>query len=74
MGSGIFEEITEQSTSTNVLMTPALEDSEQPYNVVFTDPALIQSLLQPTEEKNIPLPGFSQTFQSPPPPQGPPQQ
>lgn len=34
----------------------------------------IQRLLQPSEETNLPLPGFSQTFQSPPPhpPQPPP--
>ncbi|XP_044745487.1 uncharacterized protein LOC123307304 isoform X2 [Coccinella septempunctata] len=31
----------------------------------------IQRLLQPSEEANLPLPGFSQTFQSPPPPHPP---
>lgn len=31
----------------------------------------IQRLLQPSEEVNLPLPGFSQTFQSPPPPPPP---
>lgn len=74
LGSGIFEEITEPSTSTSVLMPQVLEPSQEPYDVVFNDPALLQSLLQPTEEENIPLPGFKQTFQSPPPPPGPPPQ
>lgn len=76
LGSGIFEEIAEPSTSTSVLIPQTLETSQEPYDVVFTDPALLQSLLQPTEEQNIPLPGFSQTFQSPPPPPppGPPPQ
>lgn len=74
LGSGIFEEIVDPQPSTSILMPPALEPSQEPYEAVFSDPALIQSLLQPTEEKNIPLPGFSQTFQSPPPPPGPPPQ
>lgn len=74
LGSGIFEEIAEPSTSAGVLMPQALETSQEPYDVVFSDSALIQSLLQSTEEKNLPLPGFSQTFQSPPPPPGAPPQ
>lgn len=74
LGSGIFEEIAEPPTSTNILLPPTMEPSQEPYDVVFSDPALLQSLLQSTEEKNIPLPGFSQTFQSPPPPPGPPPQ
>lgn len=76
LGSTVLEEIEERSSpeligagsgeastplNTELLEEPVLSDTE------------IMRLLQTTEDKNLPLPGFSQTFQSPP-PQPPPSQ
>lgn len=44
-------------------ITPQLLDE----SVLIQDPEFMR-LLQQSEDKNLPLPGFSQTFQSPPPP------
>lgn len=59
LGSTILEEIGE------ALPDP---DEEILSQSVLNNPE-IQRLLEPTEETNLPLPGFSQTFQPPPPPQ-----
>ncbi|XP_031327519.1 zinc finger protein PLAG1-like [Photinus pyralis] len=73
LGSGVLEEI-ETSPPSELIE----ERSAGPLNPqLLEEPVLsdteIMRLLQTTEDKNLPLPGFSQTFQSQPPPPPPPQ-
>ncbi|KAK4884777.1 hypothetical protein RN001_001048 [Aquatica leii] len=78
LGSAVLEEIGEStSQSTELIVGETIEPSvlnpqllEEP---VLTDTEIMR-LLQTTEDKNLPLPGFSQTFQSQPPPPPPPSQ
>ncbi|EFA06038.1 zinc finger protein PLAG1 [Tribolium castaneum] len=64
LGSTILEEIGEPSMIGESLTDP---DEEILGQSVLNNPEL-QRLLEPSEDKNLPLPGFSQTFQPPPPP------
>lgn len=64
LGSTILEDIGEPSMIPESLTDP---DEEILGQSVLNNPEL-QRLLEPSEEKNLPLPGFSQTFQPPPPP------
>ena len=64
LGSTILEDIGESSMIEESLTDP---DEEILGQSVLNNPEL-QRLLEPSEEKNLPLPGFSQTFQPPPPP------
>lgn len=76
MGGGLFEEEIPVPTSGSPILMPSesIEATTGSLEVVLNDPELLQRLLEPSEDKNLPLPGFSQTFQSPPgpPPQPPP--
>ncbi|XP_074035826.1 uncharacterized protein isoform X2 [Leptinotarsa decemlineata] len=73
LGSAILEDI-EGPTTEEVLVGENLDASHEVLGgVVLNDPELLQRLLEAPGDKNLPLPGFSQTFQSPPPPPGPPQ-
>lgn len=63
-----FLDVSAESLSSESLpvaedISPQLLDE----NVLIQDPEFMR-LLQSSEDKNLPLPGFSQTFQSPPPP------
>ncbi|KAJ8971336.1 hypothetical protein NQ314_000749 [Rhamnusium bicolor] len=68
LGSAILEEIEETpSTSSGIVIEE--ENLPGPSQDVLDElnPELLQRLLESSGDKNLPLPGFSQTFQSPPP-------
>ncbi|KAG5881134.1 hypothetical protein JTB14_020837 [Gonioctena quinquepunctata] len=69
LGSAILEEIEGPVAASAVLVG---ENSNASHgglgDVVLNDPELLQRFLEEPGDKNLPLPGFSQTFQLPPPP------
>lgn len=69
LGSEILEEIEESpSTSSGVVIEEQNLPSTSQDVLEELNPELLQRLLESSGDKNLPLPGFSQTFQSPPPP------
>ncbi|KAF2903204.1 hypothetical protein ILUMI_02984 [Ignelater luminosus] len=80
LGSAVLEEIVESPTqgslASELIVGGSVEPASELTPQLLEEPVLsdteIMRLLQTTEDKNLPLPGFSQTFQSPP-PQPPPQ-
>lgn len=73
LGSTILEGIETAPVVSEMLITENIDASQgvlEEDEVLLKNPELL--LLGTTGDKNLPLPGFSQTFQSPPPP-GPPQ-
>lgn len=67
LGSEILEDIGgDEEGLAESLPEPDDDDEEILSESVLSNPDL-QRLLEPSEEKNLPLPGFSQTFQPPPP-------
>nr|CAH7721229.1 unnamed protein product [Callosobruchus chinensis] len=75
LGEGVLEEIEGPSTAEDISALPSGEEEEVPSTstsavfpphageVLLDSPQLFRRLLEPTQEKNIPLPGFRQTFQ-----------
>nr|CAI5864507.1 unnamed protein product [Callosobruchus analis] len=73
LGEGVLEEIEGPSTAEDIGALPSGEEEERPSasavfpahsgEVLLDSPQLFRRLLEPTQEKNIPLPGFRQTFQ-----------
>ncbi|KAF5275046.1 hypothetical protein FQA39_LY06983 [Lamprigera yunnana] len=78
LGSTILEDIVEGASQPSELIGESIESSSVLNPQLMEEPVLtdteIMRLLQTTEDKNLPLPGFSQTFQSQPPPPPPPSQ
>ncbi|KAK5648234.1 hypothetical protein RI129_003126 [Pyrocoelia pectoralis] len=74
LGSAVLEEI-ETTVPSPELIEERLESTGALNPQLLEEPVLsdteIMRLLQTTEDKNLPLPGFSQTFQSQPPPPPP---
>ncbi|KAJ8946438.1 hypothetical protein NQ318_014425 [Aromia moschata] len=72
LGSEILEDIEETpATSGIVIEQETLPSTGQEDVLEELNPELLQRLLESAGDKNLPLPGFSQTFQSPPPPPPP---
>lgn len=68
LGSEILEEIEETpSTSSGVVIEEQNLPSTSQDVLEELNPELLRRLLESSGDKNLPLPGFSQTFQSPPP-------
>ncbi|CAH1117138.1 unnamed protein product [Phaedon cochleariae] len=68
LGNTILEEIEGPTEATRIMLSDNLDASQDVLDeVVLNDPELLQRLLEAPADKNLPLPGFSQTFQSPPP-------
>ncbi|KAL3288777.1 hypothetical protein HHI36_003211 [Cryptolaemus montrouzieri] len=68
----IFENINPSTSSSTLPETDVSDNSGLLTETEVLSNPEIQRLLQPSEEVNLPLPGFRQTFQSPPPTQPPP--
>ncbi|KAK9886600.1 hypothetical protein WA026_017523 [Henosepilachna vigintioctopunctata] len=68
----IFEDINPSTSSSTLAETEVSNNSVLLTETEVLSNPEIQRLLQPSEEANLPLPGFSQTFQSVPPTQPPP--
>lgn len=75
LGSEVLEEIGDSSTQSGLVGGRVETSTGLSPPRLLEEPVLsdteIMRLLQTTEDKNLPLPGFSQTFQSPPPPPPP---
>ncbi|XP_072378330.1 uncharacterized protein [Diabrotica undecimpunctata] len=71
-GSAILEDIESTPSTSGILTTENLDASQDVLDeVVLNNPELL--LLESDGDTNLPLPGFSQTFQPPPAPGPPPQ-